>query len=127
MLLETIPRNISASKILRYTVYNAKVFTAIRLIQIKLSLAVFVSSFSQRVIELNKKYLPQLSIGFSNPKVKVHIQDGNKFLNNHKEQFDVIITDSSDPIGPAKCLFERPYYEKIEGALKADGIMCAQG
>ncbi len=87
----------------------------------------FVSYFSQRVIELSKKYLPQLSVGFSKPKVKVHMQDGNVFLSNHKDQFDVIITDSSDPIGPAKCLFERPYYEKIEGALKADGIMCAQG
>ncbi len=79
------------------------------------------------MIELNKKYLPQLSVGFSNPKVEVHIQDGNEFLNDHNNEFDVIITDSSDPIGPAKCLFERPYYEKVESALKADGIMCAQG
>ena len=71
--------------------------------------------------------MPQLSVGFSSPKVKVHIGDGNVFLENNKNSFDVIITDSSDPVGPATCLFERPYFEKIRSALRPDGIMCVQG
>ena len=53
----------------------------------------------QRVIEVSKRYLPQTAVGFSSPKVKVHIQDGAEFMQQCAGQFDVIITDSSDPIG----------------------------
>lgn len=40
-----------------------------------------------------------MSEGFASPKLTVHIKDGIKYLQNCHEQFDVIITDSSDPIG----------------------------
>ena len=56
-------------------------------------------TYIQRVIEVSKRYLPQTAVGFSSPKVKVHIQDGAEFMQQCAEQFDVIITDSSDPIG----------------------------
>jgi len=52
-----------------------------------------------RVIEVCKEYLPRLSLGFSNPKVTVFVGDGFEFLRNHLGEFDIIITDSSDPIG----------------------------
>ncbi len=39
------------------------------------------------------------AVGFSDPRVKVHIQDGNVFLEDNKGKFDVIITDSSDSSG----------------------------
>ena len=51
------------------------------------------------MVELSKKYLPYMSVGFEDPRVKVHIQDGIEFIGQNKETFDVIITDSSDPIG----------------------------
>ena len=54
---------------------------------------------TQEVIEVSKCYLPKLAVGFSSPKVKVHIQDGTEFMQQCAGQFDVIITDSSDPIG----------------------------
>ena len=50
-------------------------------------------------MEVSKKYLPRLSVGFSSPKLTVHIEDGVNFLEKHIEKFDVIITDSSDPLG----------------------------
>ena len=40
-----------------------------------------------------------MSVGFSSPKLTVHIDDGIKFMEKYSEKFDVIITDSSDPIG----------------------------
>jgi len=52
-----------------------------------------------RVIEVCKDYLPRLSLGLNNPKVSVHACDGFEYLKDHREQFDVIITDSCDPIG----------------------------
>ena len=51
------------------------------------------------VVDVSKKYLPGMSIGFSSPKLTLHIGDGFKFMQNHENEFDVIITDSSDPIG----------------------------
>ena len=52
-----------------------------------------------RVIEVSKKYLPTMSIAFDHPKVHVHNQDSAEFLMKYELYFDVVITDSSDPIG----------------------------
>lgn len=52
-----------------------------------------------RVVELSKKFLPFMASGFDSPKVHLTIGDGFEFMKNHREAFDVIITDSSDPIG----------------------------
>ena len=43
---------------------------------------------------------------YDDPRTRVHIGDGFKFLEEYKNQFDVIITDSSDPEGPAESLFQ---------------------
>jgi len=50
------------------------------------------------VVEISKQYLPQLSSGFSDPRVQVHIQDGQGFITKNKQKFDVIITDSPDSL-----------------------------
>lgn len=51
------------------------------------------------MIEVSKEYLPTMAVGYKDPRVKVHIQDGAEFLLDHKQSFDVIITDSSDCVG----------------------------
>ena len=51
------------------------------------------------MIEISKQYLPQLSCGFSDSRVQVHVQDGKEFMVQYNQEFDVIITDSSDPVG----------------------------
>lgn len=51
------------------------------------------------VIEVSKKYLPSLAVGFDDPRVIIHHGDGCEYAKNHKGNFDVIIVDSSDPIG----------------------------
>ena len=68
-----------------------------------------------------------MSIGFQHPNVKVHIGDGLKFLEDKKNEFDVIITDSSDPDGPAEVLFQRPFFELLHGALREGGVISTQG
>lgn len=81
----------------------------------------------EAVIRLSKKYLPGMSVGFNHPNVKVHVGDGFKFLEDYKDTFDVIITDSSDPEGPAEALFQKPYFELLHGALREGGIITTQG
>ena len=68
-----------------------------------------------------------MSISYQHPKVKVHVGDGFKFLDDYKNEFDVIITDSSDPEGPAESLFQKPYFELLFGALKEGGVITTQG
>lgn len=80
----------------------------------------------EAVIRLSKKYLPGMAIGYQHPKVQVNIEDGFKFLESRQNEFDVIITDSSDPEGPAESLFQKPYFELLFGALKEGGVISTQ-
>jgi spermidine synthase len=68
-----------------------------------------------------------MAISYQHPKVKVHVGDGFKFLDDYKNEFDVIITDSSDPEGPAESLFQKPYFELLYGALREGGVITTQG
>ena len=81
----------------------------------------------EAVIRLSKKYLPAMSIGLRHPDTSVFIEDGFEFLRNRKNEFDVIITDSSDPNGPAKSLFEKNYFELMNEALREGGVVITQG
>nr|CAD7196564.1 unnamed protein product [Timema douglasi] len=60
---------------------------------------IFQVEIDSRVIEVSKKFLPFMSVGYSSPKLSLFVEDGFKFMMQHKEEFDVIITDSSDPVG----------------------------
>lgn len=80
-----------------------------------------------RVVELSKKYLPFMACGFESPKLKLTIGDGFEYMKQREGEFDVIITDSSDPIGPAASLFQESYFRLAKKALKPNGIICSQG
>jgi len=78
------------------------------------------------VIDVSKKYLPSMSNGFDDPRVEVFVGDGFEFLKNHKKTFDVIIVDSSDPVGPAESLYQQPFYCLMKESLCPGGIVCTQ-
>ena len=88
---------------------------------------IVICEVDQEVIHVSKKYLPSLAKGFDDPRVTVHIRDGNDFMKENQDSFDVIITDSSDPIGPASVLFETPFYKAMHASLRDGGIVCTQG
>jgi spermidine synthase len=62
----------------------------------------------------------------SSPKVSVVIADGFKFLAENQATYDVIITDSSDPVGPAESLFQKPYFQLLHDALAPGGHISTQ-
>ena len=68
-----------------------------------------------------------MSVSYKHPKVKIYIGDGFEFLNDYKNEFDIIITDSSDPEGPAESLFQKPYFKLLFEALKEGGVITTQG
>jgi spermidine synthase len=78
------------------------------------------------VVEASRKHIPQTSCEFGNPKLEIKIADGVDFVKNTKEKFDVVIVDSSDPIGPATPLFNIDFYKDIDGLLTENGIVTSQ-
>lgn len=88
---------------------------------------IVICELDQGVIDASKKYLPSLAKGFDDPRVTVRVMDGSVFMDQNQAYFDVIITDSSDPIGPANVLFETPFFKSMHAALREGGIVCTQG
>ncbi|CDR44187.1 CYFA0S14e00606g1_1 [Cyberlindnera fabianii] len=86
----------------------------------------WLCDIDEAVIRVSKEYLPEMSAAYQHPKVKTHIGDGFKFLADYKNTFDVIITDSSDPEGPAETLFQKPYFQLLNEALTEKGVITTQ-
>ena len=86
-----------------------------------------VVEIDELVVEACKEHLSVCSVGFSHPKVKLIIADGIEFVAKREKKFDVILVDSTDPIGPATPLFGVDFYRNLWGCLKEDGIVVSQG
>lgn len=78
------------------------------------------------VVTSCKEHLQEISGNLSDPRVNFIFDDGVNFVASKKNTYDVIIVDSSDPIGPAEVLFELDFYKNIHAALKEDGVMVCQ-
>lgn len=78
------------------------------------------------VVAAAREYFPEISSGLINERVHIHYTDGIKFVAEKEAAFDVIIVDSSDPVGPAVGLFGAEFYANVARALKPDGLFVAQ-
>ena len=79
------------------------------------------------VIELCRRYLPEHSQGaFDDPRATIVIDDGMHFLQHTDLRFDVILTDSTDPEGPAEMLFSHSFYAACKRCLSPGGVLVTQ-
>jgi len=80
------------------------------------------------VVEVSKKYLPEISEAMINnhPKLELKIGDGIQHMKEAENKYDVIIVDCSDPIGPGEGLFTPEFYRNVYKALKEDGLFVQQ-
>ncbi len=79
------------------------------------------------VVEFSKKWLPEVSNGaFEDPRLKLVIADGVKYMAEGEDRFDVIIIDSTDPIGPAAGLFTPEFYASCKARLTERGVLVTQ-
>ena len=76
--------------------------------------------------EICKKYLPTIACELDNPKVEILVQDAIEYIKDKKDEFDIILIDSTDPMGPGEGLFTEEFYTNVKNALKKGGIMVAQ-
>ncbi|MDL4839096.1 spermidine synthase [Aquibacillus rhizosphaerae] len=79
-----------------------------------------------KVIEYSKKYLPSIAGSLDDPRVEVKVDDGFMHIAKSEKDYDVIMVDSTEPVGPAVNLFSKGFYAGISKALKDEGIFVAQ-
>lgn len=79
------------------------------------------------VVDMCKQFLPNHSRGaYDDPRLNLVIDDGMRFVATTEEKFDVIISDSTDPIGPGEVLFSENFYEACRRCLNDGGILVTQ-
>jgi spermidine synthase len=92
---------------------------------------IHMCEIDEQVCEVSKKYSSTtLANSFNDPRLTLMIDDAAKYLSEEgsKQQYDVIICDSSDPVGPAEVLFEAPFFKSMNNALNPNGgVLCTQG
>ena len=88
---------------------------------------VVMVEIDEKVVEASKQFLPTISSAFDHPKLKLKIEDGIKYVNEAPdESFDIVLVDSTDPVGPGEGLFTAEFYSQVHRILKKDGIMVTQ-
>jgi len=79
-----------------------------------------------KVIEACRDHFPWLKSTFRDPRAELVVADGNVFIDKVRETFDVILVDSSDPVGPSTVLHQEAFYRKLRSKLNPGGIVAAQ-
>ena len=89
--------------------------------------SITVVEIDPMVMQVGKQFFGEsIAKAFEDPRVTVVQEDGAKFIAKHEAEFDIIIADSSDPVGPAESLFEPAFYEKMYHSLAPGGMVCVQ-
>ncbi len=90
--------------------------------------SVTMVEIDEAVINASKKFLNTMNTEFSNTKLKLIVGDGIEFVKKSKaDEFDLVIVDGSDPIGPAQGLFTKEFYADCARTLTSDGLLVTQG
>ncbi len=79
------------------------------------------------VVDVSLRFFPEVSSGLKgSSRVEILYEDGARFVEEHPSSFDIIIVDSTDPIGPGKILFSSRFYRSCFTCLRPEGVLVAQ-
>ena len=88
---------------------------------------VVMVEIDEKVIEACRQHLPGISSALDHPRLNLIVDDGIKYVRaTADESFDLIVVDSTDPVGPAEGLFSVDFYKEVYRILSPDGIMVTQ-
>ena len=81
----------------------------------------------EQVTRMAERYFPELCASNQDPRATLLFADGIQYMRDAAPQsVDVVIVDSTDPIGPGEGLFNRAFYQSCFAALKPGGILVQQ-
>ncbi|MDJ0647780.1 MAG: polyamine aminopropyltransferase [Xenococcaceae cyanobacterium MO_188.B19] len=81
----------------------------------------------EAVVRASKEFLPNISCALEHPKLNLLIDDGIKFVREAADnRYDLIIVDSSDPVGPSEGLFTKSFYQDVYRCLRPSGLISVQ-
>lgn len=79
------------------------------------------------VVQAARDHFPELASGMDDPRADVQIADGVAYVKDAPAAaFDIVIVDSTDPIGPGVGLFSEEFYREVSRILAPDGLVIAQ-
>jgi len=85
-----------------------------------------MAEIDEEVVRACEEYIPQTACKLRDPRVSIYYQDGLKYVRKTEEEYDLIIVDSTDPVGPGEGLFTKEFYGSCYKALTDDGILVNQ-
>lgn len=88
--------------------------------------AIDMVEIDKKVVDVCMEHIPQTASRLNDERVNLYFEDGLKFVKTKTNEYDLIIVDSTDPIGPGVELFTQEFYENCFNALKEDGILVNQ-
>lgn len=80
----------------------------------------------ERVTRVCQEHFGWVGDAIADPRATVLFDDGVEYIRQHQGEFDLVIVDSTDPIGPAVGLFQADFYRAVSAALRPGGVMVAQ-
>jgi spermidine synthase len=80
----------------------------------------------ERVTRVSEDFFPWVREACADPRAELVFADGIDYVARHAASFDLVVVDSTDPVGPAAGLFVRDFYTAVIGALRRGGVMTAQ-
>jgi spermidine synthase len=79
------------------------------------------------VIDVTRRLMPSIpGAAFDDPRTRLVIDDGVRFVRDTPEPFDVALVDSTDPVGPAVGLFSGEFYAQMARVLGPGGVLAVQ-
>ena len=78
------------------------------------------------VIDACKEFLPTIAGKLDDPRVEIRVEDAIEFIKDKKNEYDIVLIDSTDPMGPGEGLFTEEFYTNVKNSLIKGGIVAAQ-
>jgi spermidine synthase len=80
----------------------------------------------EMVVSACRAHFPTVSCALDDPRLELRIEDGIRYVAETGQRFDVVIVDSTDPVGPAAPLFDQAFYRNVATILTDSGVLVTQ-
>ncbi len=87
---------------------------------------IVLCEIDRHVVDTSMRFFPEIACSMDDSRVTILYQDGADFARQQPSRFDLIIIDSTDPVGPGEVLFSQEFYTACLSALRPGGILAAQ-